>query len=305
MNAPTGTTSRPSARALAAAKSAITPPRAAECRLGGWQLTQVLHRGRWMTLFRARPQSSSDGPGCYLVKAATAQGAEKEIARAMLAREETVGAAVSHANLVANLATHVRRESAYIVRPYLEGLTLRQFFCRRREPVAIAAALWIVRQLTEALAALHRAGWLHGQVRPEHVLVSPQGHATLIDLALARRLGTDECAAGLGRPESLAFVSPESLSDRVRVTAASDTYCLGLLLYELLAGTLPFDSNDPVRLVELHRVHAPPDVRAHRPEAPAELWQLLRLMLAKEPLRRPSDEELVRWLTELEIAALL
>lgn len=257
-----------------------------------------------MTLFRARPQNTADGPGCYVVKAATALGAEKDVARAMMAREETVGGAVSHANLVANLATHVRRESAYIVRPYLEGLSLRQFLSHGREPMAIASALWIVRQVAEALAALHRAGWLHGQVRPEHVIVSPQGHATLIDLALARRLGTDECAPGSERPESAAYVSPESLSGSMRMSAASDTYCLGLLLYESLVGGLPFDPSDSAGVTEWHRRRAPPDVRARRPEAPAELWQLLRLMLAKEPLRRPSDEELVRWLTELEIAAL-
>ena len=301
MNPPTGIASRPPARAMAAAAA---PPRLADRRLGAWQLTQVIHRGPRMTLFRARPLKATDGPGCYLVKAATALGAEQEVARAMIAREETVGAAVSHANLVANLATHVRKESAYVVRPYLEGLTLREWLARGRGPLAMATALWIIRQMAEALAALHRAEWLHGQVRPEHVLVSPQGHATLLDLALARRLGTDECAAGLGRPEPLAHASPESLSASGRVTAASDTYCLGLLLYELLAGRLPFDSTDAAHLAALHRNQAPPDVRADRPDAPAELWQLLRLMLAKEPLRRPSDEELVRWLTELEIAAL-
>ena len=212
---------------------------------------------------------------------------------------------MSHANLVANLATHVRKESAYVVRPYLEGLTLRQFSSHGREPMAIASALWIVRQVAEALAALHRAGWLHGQVRPGHVIISPQGQATLLDLSLARRLGTDECAAELGRPESLAYVSPESLSPRGRTAAASDTYCLGLLLYELLAVRLPFDLTDSVRLLEQHRSQAPQDIRAIRPETSPELWQLLRLMLAKEPLRRPSDEELVHWLTELEISALL
>ncbi len=187
MSSPSGIASRPAVLAMAVA---LAPSRAAVCRLGAWQLTQVIHRGRWLTLFRARPQNSLDGPGCYVVKAAMAQGAEIDVARAMLSREETVGAAVSHANLVANLATHVRRESAYIVRPYLEGLTLRQFLSHGREPIAIEMALWIVRQLAEALAAVHGAGWLHGQVRPEHVLVSPQGHATRIDLAMARRLGT-------------------------------------------------------------------------------------------------------------------
>jgi serine/threonine protein kinase len=246
-----------------------------------------------------------DGPGCYVIKTADGRGGAGHLARAMLAREATVCAAVGHPHLAPVLTASLRDDVPYLVRPYLEGLTLRQLISLRCGPVAVPTALWIARQVAEALTVLHQAGWLHGQVRPEHVIVSPQGHATLIDLSLARRLQTEECTAGLWQSLSPENSSPEMLSARMALTAGSDTYCLGLMLYELLAGRPPFQSTDYQQLAKMQRTHAPPDIRAARVDAPPELSQLLRLMLAKHPLRRPSDEELVRWLTELEIAALL
>lgn len=246
-----------------------------------------------------------DGPGCYVIKTADGRGGAGHLARAMLAREAALGAAVSHPNLAAVLAASLRGDAPYLVRPYLDGLSVRQLLALHSGPVAVTTALWFARQIAEALAALHLAGWLHGQVRPEHVIVSSQGHATLIDFSLARRLRTEECAPGFWQPQSAAYASPEMLSASTGLTAASDTYGLGLLLYELLAGRPPFESTNFLQMAEMQRTHAPPDIRAARVDAPPELSQLLRLMLAKQPLRRPSDEELVRWLTELEIAALL
>jgi serine/threonine protein kinase len=274
------------------------------CRLGAWQLTQVLHRGRWSTLLRARPIETGDGLGCYVVKAATAQGNQRDVARAMLAREADVGERMSHPHLLTHLAVHLRGDVPYLVRPYLEGLTLRQLLVRQCGPADVASALWTARQVAQALSALHHAGWLHGQLRPEHVLVSSQGHATLIDLALARRLGTEECTADIWRPGAGTYAAPELLAACGRATPASDTYSMGLLLYELLTGCVRREGGDTVRPAVMNGGQMSRDVRALRPDAPGEVAHLLRLMMAQEPLRRPSDEDLVRWLTELEIAAL-
>lgn len=222
----------------------------------------------------------------------------------MLRREANVAASASHPNLVAVLTADLHGPAPHLLLPFLEGMTSRQLLAAARQPLPVPMSLWIARQMAEALAALHRAGWLHGQVRPQHVIVSPQGHATLIDLSLCRRLESEECAGGQSPPELVAYASPESFLARGRLTAASDAYQLGLLLHELLAGRPPFESADPTLLARMHRSQAPPNVGAVRPDAPQEVAHLLRLMLAKEPLRRPSDDELVRWLTELEIEAL-
>ena len=264
-----------------------------------------MHRGRWTTLFRAQPLESSGGPGCYVLKAVTARGTQGDVARAMLAREAAVSGDVNQPNLAAVLSAHLQGSEAYLVRPYLEGLTLRKLLAPRERWLSVTLALWIARQLAEALLALHAAGWLHGQLRPEHVIIAPSGHATLIDLTFCRRLETQECAAGSWPAEHVAYASPESLVGRARLTAASDVYCLGLLLHEMLAGQPPFSAADRAQLAAMHRSAAPRELRPVRADVAPETAHIVRLMLAKEPLRRPTSEELVRWLTELEIAALL
>jgi serine/threonine protein kinase len=274
-----------------------------EPAIGSWRLMGLVHRGRWTTAYRARPLGATTGPGCHLVKTSSAARQEERVAAAMLRREALVAREAGHPNLSAVLASHLQGDSPHLVLPYLDGISLRRMIGAAVVP--ISTALWLARQIAEALSALHGAGWMHGQVRPEHAIVSPQGHATLIDLSLARRIGGEECRSGELLPNHPACAAPESFSSRGLLTAASDTYSLGITLFELLTGEPPFDAADPARLAELHRRAAPPDLRSLRPDAPQDLARLLRLMLAKEPLRRPDDEQLVRWLTDLEVEALL
>jgi serine/threonine-protein kinase len=192
--------------------------------------------------------------------------------------------------------------------PYLEGITLRRLIDNATAAphmLPTSYALLLVRQVAEALAALHAAGWLHGQILPEHVIVSPHAHATLIDLTLACRLESHECDCVAPRDNLAAiYAAPESNSTRRRVTAAADIYSLGTVLFELLAGQPPFFAKSLRQLAICHQSHAVPDLRQMRPGLSHGPAELVRRMLAKEPLRRPSDEQLIRWLAELEIQAL-
>jgi serine/threonine-protein kinase len=257
-----------------------------------------------MSIFRARPAEQTIGPGCYAIKTATTASWNASIALAMVRREARVASEVAHPNLVSTLAAGVVDDHPHLAMPFLEGVTLWQLLRLGRSfALPIASALWIVRQMATALSALHAAGWLHGQVRPEHVMISPQGHATVIDLSQARRLGTAECDLD-GALEAPHYSAPETFGSRGQLNAASETYSLGIVLFEALAGRAPFVGTDPRRLARCHRSEAPPDLRQLRAGVSMEVDQLVRRMLSKEPLRRPSDEELVRWLAELEIEEL-
>ena len=157
----------------------------------------------------------------------------------MLAREAQVGRQVSHPHLIAILESQIKRAPQFLVMPWLEGATLQAYTAARRllDPPAV---LWIARQTAEALDALDQAGWMHGDVKPSNIFLSPQGHATLLDLGFARH--RDEQLEG---PRTIAgsgyYLAPEQVSSVYRPDIRSDIYSLGVVLYQLLAGRLPLE----------------------------------------------------------------
>ena len=221
----------------------------------------------------------------------------------MSCREAPVASQVSHSSLIPVLAAECYAPLSHLVLPYLEGITLRRLLDSSQR-LPISYSLCVVRQIAAALAGLHSAGWLHGQVRPEHIILSPHGHATLIDLSQARRLESSECDASGALPDSTAYAAPETAFSRGRITAAADTYSLGIVLYESLTGQPPFQASSPRELMHSHFHVVPPDLRELRTDVSLEVAELCRRLLAKEPLRRPAMSQVVRWLAELEIIEL-
>ncbi|MEX2189006.1 MAG: serine/threonine-protein kinase [Pirellulales bacterium] len=273
-------------------------------RVGDWRLLDEIGRGAWTRVFLARPADvQRTRPGCYAVKLLDAAWEGDPLAVAALRREALVGMAVTNPHLVSVLAAHVHESPHYLVAPFLPGITLAERL--RAGRLSVWSAMWIARQTASALAALHEAGWLHRDVKPANVMVSPSGHATLIDLGLCQR--RDRGVSMMHRPVAGTFdyLAPEAVTPGIACGPATDLYSLGVMLYEMLVGQPPFQGRTAGELAEKHRRAAPPPVGELRPDVPLELSQLLRELLAKQPLRRPaSARELVERLVRMEISAL-
>ncbi len=272
-----------------------------EPQVGGWQLVGRVGRGQWANVYRARPVSAPvERPAAYAVKILQDNRQQDPLAIEMLAREVRVGCQVHHPHLIAILESQLRRAPQYLVLPWLEGATLQAYTAARRlfDPPAV---LWIARQTAEALDALDQAGWMHGDIKPSNIFLSPQGHVTLLDLGMAQR--RDEKVEG---PRAIAgtayYLAPEHVSSAFRPDIRSDVYSLGVVLYQLLAGRLPLEGATLEQIALAHRQAAPLNLRRVAPHVPLRVAKLVQQMLAKDPLRRPqSPAELVAELVRLEI----
>jgi eukaryotic-like serine/threonine-protein kinase len=289
----------------AGSSAAVCVPLVAKsyCRVRQWELVEFAGLGSLAHVYRARPvDSPADLPATYAVKMLRPCWEEDEQAIRLLQREALVGQSISHPHLVPILAAPVVEPPRLVVMPWLEGASLAVRLANGQQ-FGVPEALWIARQTTEALDALHTAGWMHGDVSPGNIQISPSGHATLLDLNFARR--HDEFGSAVDRPimGTCSYLAPEYLASALRPDIRSDIYSLGAVLFELLAGRRPYSAETLVQLSIEHRQAGPLDLVRAAPHVPREVAQLVRQMVSREPLRRPqTPSELVERLVALEIS---
>lgn len=283
--------------------TATTTSAVAARRVGDWELVGLEAEGAMAEVHRARPVGTPDDrPAAYAVKILREQWSADARAVAQFRREAQVGRTVSHPRVISILATGLREPPYYVVMPWLDGATLRARL-DAGEHFDPPVALWIARQTAEALDALAAAGWRHGDVKPANLFLSPnECHVTLLDLGCARSNDEGGSAADRCLLGTCAYLAPETITSALAADIRSDIYSLGVVLFEMLAGRLPFEGETLEELVVQHKQWRAPDLHRLAPRVPPEVADLVRRMLSKEPLRRPQTPgELVEQLTRLEI----
>jgi serine/threonine-protein kinase len=271
--------------------------------LGPWHLVRLLGEGNLTRVYQARPVDTPSGQSAaYAVKVLRKEWWREPAAIEVQRREAWVGSQVSHPNLLPVLSASVRQPPFYVVSPKLDGTSLAQILTEQGR-LDVPLALWIARQVADGLAALHEAtGMIHTDVKPANILVSPTGHATLLDFGFAQTPAEARHWATRPLAGTLSHIAPEMITSALSADQRSDVYSLGVTLYEMLSGRRPLESDDPGELATLHREAKPADLRQLRPDASDDVASCVHRMLAKDPLRRPaSAKELADRLVRLEI----
>jgi serine/threonine protein kinase len=179
-----------------------------------------------------------------------------------------------------------------LVLEYQSGGDLKQVI-RRRGALPVDEAVAIAQQLLAGLAVAHKAGVVHRDIKPHNVLVDEEGLAKIADFGLARvddLIGVTTHTMSLGTPE---YMAPELLGSPI-VDGRADLYGVGVVLFELLTGKLPFRASTPLALLQLHQNQAPPNPCALVPELPAWLGEVVRRAMAKAPEDRFSTADEMR-----------
>jgi serine/threonine-protein kinase len=260
-----------------------------EAQLDAYRVIAELARGGTSTVYLGEERATGER---VAIKALDAFYLEHgEMVRRLL-REHELASRARHPCLVASrFAAQTCDGVPYLVMEYLDGESLSAL--ASRGALAIPAILGIAVQLARGLAALHAAGVVHCDVKPDNVYVlrSDGGgtpHVKLIDFGVARALSDPPPGDGeiAGTP---AFMAPEQW--RGAPVAKSDVYALGCLLYELITGRSVFTGSLP-QLMVAHCEWLPERPSAWRPEIGADLERLIIRMLAKDPAMRPSMAEI-------------
>jgi serine/threonine protein kinase/tetratricopeptide (TPR) repeat protein len=184
----------------------------------------------------------------------------------------------------------------YLVMEYLAGHSLSHWLALGPMSAAQAAGLGV--QICSGLQAAHGAGIIHRDLKPDNVMLcQAEGFGNLVkllDFGIARSLrseGGTEPGMVIGTPE---YMSPEQAFGKT-LDARSDLYSLGILLYQMVCGRVPFDSEDPIAILVSHRQDPPPSMRGPgTPDLPAEFERLVLKLLSKDPADRPPSAEAVR-----------
>ena len=203
-------------------------------------------------------------------------------------REAQSAAGLNHPNIVSIFDRGRAEGTYYIAMEYLDGRTLKELLVRNG-PTPIPIAIDYARQILGALSFAHRNGIIHRDIKPHNIIVGSDGRLKVTDFGIARSGASQMTEAGsiVGTAQ---YLSPEQARG-APVDPRSDLYSLGIVLYEMLTGAVPFSGDTPVEIAMKHLSQVPEPPSTLRPQVPHDLDAVVMRALAKDPDQRYASAE--------------
>ena len=271
--------------------------------LDQYQVIDVLARSGMASLYRAR---DLDSGRTVVLKVPYPQYESDIVFHQRFQREEDIGLRLNHSAIIKVFRPRAKSR-VYLVLEYVEGETLRERLERERElrgtpRLPIEAAVRLTDQLADAVAYLHAQGVVHRDLKPENIMLTPNGAIKIMDFGIAldrtaRRMTWGGFSQTTGTPD---YMAPEQIQGK-RGDERVDVYSLGVMLYEMLTGAIPYPESNVYAAMErkMHDYAEAP--RKLRPEIPEGLEALILRSLAHDPADRPSGAaQFKEWLTHPE-----
>lgn len=265
--------------------------------LGQWKLVSPIACGTHAEVYRASPLDRGDySLADYAVKVIR-QDIHAATAKRLLARQILASNALATPEIIPVLAADLEHEYPHLVMPFIPGSDLQSWHSiHHAQPLPVL--IWVARQIAQGLQAMHNLGWVHSDLQPANVLMNESGHLFLTDLAFAQSLQELDPDFGAGNRH---YAAPERWQEKPELSAASDIYSLGIILFELLAGQLPFGCGSAEQYSPENMHHSGVILREKNPQLPQSIERVIARLLSRQPSRRPTADELVPVLMALEI----
>lgn len=208
---------------------------------------------------------------------------------------------LSHPNIVEVYDVGEEDGQYYIVMEYIEGKTLKQLL-NKRESLTLTEVIDIMTQLTDGIAHAHESYIIHRDIKPQNIMIEDDGKIKITDFGIAMALNATQITQTNSVMGSVHYLPPEQASGK-GATIKGDIYSLGILMYELLTGTVPFKGDNAVEIALKHMKDKIPSVRKQNPAIPQSVENIILKAAAKNPRNRyetarEMHEDLVTCLSE-------
>jgi serine/threonine protein kinase/tetratricopeptide (TPR) repeat protein len=270
-------------------------------KLGSYEIIEEIGKGGMATVYRAYQPTVGRHVAVKVIKKSIA---EDEVSMVRFRREARLIARLEHPHLLPIYDFDDAHDPPYIVMRYMEGGTLKDVL--RRGQIPFEEIGYLLRQIAAALDYAHRQGIVHRDIKPSNIMIDREGNAFVADFGIARPVAMTKADTGqdltqsgslIGTPD---YMAPEQAMGR-EVSHQTDIYSLGVILFEMLTGQLPYQADSPMGVAIQHIEEPVPSACALNGSLPCATDEVLQRAMAKDPADRHQS---VSELTEDIIAAL-
>ncbi len=256
--------------------------------LGSFRIESVLGSGAMGVVYRATNEKNGRVAAVKVLSSEFAPQGGKSKLRDRFEREAEILQQFRHPGIVRFLAVGRYRGTSYLAMEYVEGKTLEQVI-QERDALPWREVVELGIQICDALHYAHERGIVHRDLKPSNLMVTADGKVKLTDFGIAKDLDATALTATGRTLGTAAYMAPEQIRGAPAISHKTDLYALGIVLYQLLTGKMPFEGNTPIVLMHCHLNEPPPRPSARVAEIPKALDELIVNLMAKIPADRPWD----------------
>jgi len=248
---------------------------------GRYEIIAKLGKGGMGKVYRVEDKKIKEEVALKLIKPEIASD-KKTIER--FSNELRMARKIRHKNVCGMYDLGEEKGTHYITMEYVPGEDLKSFI-RRSEQLTVGKSIFIAKQVCDGLAEAHRLGVIHRDLKPQNIMIDKDGNARIMDFGIARSLkakGITGAGVMIGTPE---YMSPEQVEGK-EVDQRSDIYSLGVILYEMMTGRVPFEGDTPFTIGVKHKSEHPKNPRELNTQIPEDLSKVILRCLEKDKENR-------------------
>ncbi len=263
---------------------------------GRYQIIEELGKGGMGTVYKALDTEIEERVAVKLLKPEIA--ADENMIRRF--RDELkLARKITHKNVCRMYDINEHENIKYITMEYVPGEDLKSSI-RRMGPLTAGKAVFIAKQMCKGLKEAHELGVVHRDLKPQNIMIDKDGNARIMDFGIARSLktkGITETGMMIGTPH---YISPEQVTGK-DLDQRSDIYSLGIIIFEMVTGRVPFEGETPMNIAFMHKTEKVPDPRKINAHVPLDLSRMILKCMEKEKEKRyQSAKEVLSDLRKIE-----